>query len=49
MKKGVALTQGEDVKFLAGNNHNTPFVLIHGINIMNDINSLQGIALPGLK
>ena len=24
---------------------NTPFVFIHGINIMYDINSLQGIAL----
>ena len=42
---GVALIQGEDVKFLAGINHNTPFVFIHGITIMYGINSLQGIAL----
>ena len=43
---GVALTQGEELKFLAGINHNTPFVFFpHGINIMYDINSLQGIAL----
>ena len=34
---GVALTQGEDVKFLAGINHNTPFVFIHHINIMSGI------------
>ena len=31
---GVALTQGEELKFLAGINHNTPFVFIHDINIM---------------
>ena len=42
---GVALTQGEELKFLAGINHNTPFVFLHDINIMYDINSLQGIAL----
>ena len=33
------------MKFLAGINHNTPFVFMHDINIMFDINSLQGIAL----
>ena len=46
---GVALTQREELKFLAGINHNTPFVFMHGINIIYDINSLQGIALvcPG--
>ena len=33
------------MKFLAGINHNTPFVFVHDINIMYDINSLQGIAL----
>ena len=43
---GVALTQREELKFLAGINHNTPFVFLHDINIMYDINSLQGIA-PG--
>ena len=43
---GVALTQREELKFLAGINHNTPFVFLHDINIMYDINSLQGIALP---
>ena len=42
---GVALTQWEELKFLAGINHNTPFVFMHGIDIMHDINSLQGIAL----
>ena len=42
---GVALTQREELKFLAGINHNTPFVFLHDINIMYDINSLQGIAL----
>ena len=41
----VALTQGEVLKFLAGIDHNTPFVFMHYINIMYDINSLQGIAL----
>ena len=41
----VALTHWEGLKFLAGTNHNTPFVFIHGINIMYDTNSLQGIAL----
>ena len=41
----VALTQSEDLKFLAGINHNTPFVFLHDINIMYDINNLQGIAL----
>ena len=30
----VALTHWEGVKFLAGINHNTPFVFIHDINIM---------------
>ena len=44
----VALTQSEDLKFLAGINHNTLFVLLHDINIMYDINSLQGIALEWL-
>ena len=42
---GVALTQREELKFLAGINHNTPFVFLHDINIMYDINNLQGIAL----
>ena len=42
---GVALTQWKELKFLAGINHNTPFVFVHDINIMYDINSLQGIAL----
>ena len=33
----VALTQSEDLKFLAGINHNTPFIFLHHINIMHDM------------
>ena len=29
----VALTQSVDLKFLAGINHNTPFIILHHINI----------------
>ena len=46
---GVALVQGEELKFLAGINHNNPFVFMHGINIMYVNNSLQGIALAPIK
>ena len=31
---GVALTQGEELKFLAGINHNTLFVFMHDINMI---------------
>ena len=30
----VALTQSVDLKFLAGINHNTPFIILHHINII---------------
>ena len=33
----VALTQSEDLKFLAGINHKTPFIFLHQINIMHDM------------
>ena len=42
----VALTQSEELKFLAGINHNTPFIFSHHINInVWYVDSLQGIAL----
>ena len=33
----VALIQSEDLKFLAGINHNTPFIFLHHINIVYDM------------
>ena len=33
----VALTQSVDLKFLAGINHNTPFIILHHINIIYDM------------
>merc|ERR1711888_385755 len=33
----LALIQSEDLKFLAGINHNTPFIFLHHINIMHDM------------